>query len=102
MAQRLKTSPVNASPQTRGTSIGTERRRPMQDNSVKSRDFNPMSIAGLSDEARQAVNAAFDAMSAWRMDIANSNEKKTASKSLRKWLQLPVRWDGRSKSWTPP
>jgi hypothetical protein len=49
----------------------------MQDNSVKSRDFNPMSIAGLSDEARQAVNAAFDAMSAWRMDIANSNEKNS-------------------------
>ena len=49
----------------------------MQDNSVKSRDFNPMSIAGLSDEARKAVNAAFDAMSAWRMDIANSNEKNS-------------------------
>jgi hypothetical protein len=49
----------------------------MQDNSVKSRDFNSMSVAGLSDEARQAVNAAFDAMSAWRMDIANSNEKNS-------------------------
>ena len=41
----------------------------MQDSSSKSRDFNPMSVAGLSDEARQAVNAAFDAMSAWRIDI---------------------------------
>jgi hypothetical protein len=49
----------------------------MQDNSTKSRDFNPMSIAGLSDEARQAVNAAFDAMSTWRMDMANSNEKNS-------------------------
>jgi hypothetical protein len=49
----------------------------MQDNSTKARDFNPMSIAGLSDEARQAVNAAFDAMSAWRTDIANSNEKNS-------------------------
>jgi hypothetical protein len=49
----------------------------MQDNSAKFRDFNPMSIAGLSDEARQAVNAAFDAMSAWRIDIANSNEKNS-------------------------
>jgi hypothetical protein len=49
----------------------------MQDNSRKSRDFNPMPIAGLSDEARQAVSAAFDAMSAWRMDIANSNEKNS-------------------------
>jgi hypothetical protein len=47
----------------------------MQDNSANSRNFNPMSVAGLSDVARQAVNAAFDAMSAWRLDIANSNEK---------------------------
>jgi hypothetical protein len=47
----------------------------MQDNSANSRDFNSMSVAGLSDEARQAVNTAFDAMSAWRIDIANSNEK---------------------------
>jgi hypothetical protein len=49
----------------------------MQDNSAKSRHFNPMSIAGLSDEARQAANAAFDAMSAWRTDIANINEKNS-------------------------
>jgi hypothetical protein len=49
----------------------------MQDNWAKSRDFNPMSVTGLSDEARQAVNAAFDAMSAWRIDIANSNEKNS-------------------------
>jgi hypothetical protein len=49
----------------------------MQDNSASSRDFNPMSVAGLSDEARQAVNTAFDAMSAWRIDIANSNEKNS-------------------------
>jgi hypothetical protein len=49
----------------------------MQDNSANSRDFNPMSVTGLSDEARQAVNAAFDAMSAWRIDIANSNEKNS-------------------------
>jgi plasmid stabilization system protein ParE len=47
----------------------------MQDNSANSRNFNPMSVAGLSDEARQAVDAAFDAISAWRLDIANSNEK---------------------------
>jgi TRAP-type C4-dicarboxylate transport system substrate-binding protein len=47
----------------------------MQDNSANSRDFN--SVAGLSDEARQAVNTAFDAMSAWRIDIANSNEKNS-------------------------
>ena len=49
----------------------------MQDNSANSRDFNPMSVAGLSDEARQAVNTAFDAMSAWRIEIANTNEKNS-------------------------
>ena len=30
---------------------------------VTSRDFNPKLAAGLSDEARKAVNAAFAAMS---------------------------------------
>ena len=49
----------------------------MQDNSANFRDFNPMSVAGLSDEAREAVNTAFDAMSAWRVEIANSNEKNS-------------------------
>jgi hypothetical protein len=49
----------------------------MQDNSAKQRNFNPMSVPGLSDEARQAVNAAFDAMSAWRIEMANSNEKNS-------------------------
>src|SRR5262249_3923566 len=75
MARRSKTSP--GSPRSRGTSIRTERRRAMQDNSANSRDFNSMSVAGLSDEARQAVNTAFGAMSAWRIDIANSNEKNS-------------------------
>jgi hypothetical protein len=73
----------------------------MQDNSAKSRDFNPLSIAGLSDEARQAVNAAFDAMSAWRTDIANSNEKNS-EQVIEKMAAAAVRWDGRSKSSTPP
>src|SRR5262249_16060999 len=77
MARRSKTSPGNTSPRPRGTSIRTERRRSMQDNSANSRDFNSMSVAGLSDEARQAVNTGFDAMSAWRIDIANSNEKSS-------------------------
>src|SRR5262245_37746482 len=75
MARRSKTSPGNASPRSRGTSIRTERRWAMQDKSANSRDFNPMSVTGLLDEARQTVDAAFDAMSAWRIDIANSNEK---------------------------
>ena len=73
----------------------------MQDNSVKRRNFNSMSVPGLSDEARQAVNAAFDAMSAWRIDTAKSNEKNS-DKSLRRWLPLLGRSDGRSKSWMPP
>jgi len=49
----------------------------MHDNPAKSRNFNSMSVAGLSDEARQAVNAAFDAMSAWRIETAKSNEKNS-------------------------
>ena len=49
----------------------------MQDDSAKRRNFNSMSVPGLSDEARQAVNAAFDAMSAWCIDTAKSNEKNS-------------------------
>ena len=48
----------------------------MEDNSAKFRNFNSMSVPGLSDETRQAVNAAFDAMSTWRTETAKSNEKK--------------------------
>jgi hypothetical protein len=43
----------------------------------KKRNFNPMSAPGLSDEARKAVNAAFDAMSTWRIETANNNEKNS-------------------------
>ncbi len=39
------------------------------------RNFDPMAVPGLSNEARNAVNAAFDAMSAWRTETANNNEK---------------------------
>src|SRR6516164_8872163 len=75
MARRSKRSLANASPQSGGTLIRSERRRAMHDNSAKPRNFNSMSVPGLSDEARQAVNAAFDAMSAWRIETAKSNEK---------------------------
>ena len=34
-----------------------------------------MSAPGLSNEARQAVNAAFDAMSNWRIETPKNNEK---------------------------
>ena len=42
---------------------------------VKPRDFNPMSVTGLSNEARDGVNAALKAMSTWRSEIADTNEK---------------------------
>ena len=42
---------------------------------VQPRDFSPMAIPGLSNEAREAVNAALRATSAWRNEIADTNEK---------------------------
>ena len=40
-----------------------------------SRNFNPTLAPGLSDEARKAVNAALDAVSTWRTETINNNEK---------------------------
>jgi hypothetical protein len=40
------------------------------------RNFNPMSAPGLSDEARKAVNAAFDAMSTWRIETAKQQREE--------------------------
>ncbi|HXX52807.1 MAG TPA: hypothetical protein VEI98_16225 [Xanthobacteraceae bacterium] len=42
---------------------------------VTSRNFNPTLAPGLSDEARKAVNAAFDAMSTWRTETVHNGEK---------------------------
>jgi hypothetical protein len=39
------------------------------------RNFNPMSVPGLSSKAREAVNDAFDAMSTWRAEVAENSEK---------------------------
>ena len=39
------------------------------------RSFNPASVPGLSNKAREAVNAAFDAMSTWREEVADTSEK---------------------------
>jgi hypothetical protein len=39
------------------------------------RNFDPMSIPGLSHKARDAVNAAFEAMSTWRSEVADNSEK---------------------------
>jgi hypothetical protein len=48
----------------------------IQDSSAKQRNSNPMSVPGLFDEARQAVNAAFDAMSVWRIRIDGANMRE--------------------------
>ena len=39
------------------------------------RSFSPMPIPGLSNKAREAVNAALDAMSNWRNEAAHASEK---------------------------
>jgi hypothetical protein len=39
------------------------------------RSFNPMSVPGLSNDARDSMKAVFDAMSAWRNETADANEK---------------------------
>ena len=44
---------------------------------VDPRNFNQMSTTAFSDEARKAVNAAFEAISSWRTDIINSSEKNS-------------------------
>ena len=41
------------------------------------RNFDPMSAIGLSDEASKAVQAAFDAMSTWRIETAKNSEKNS-------------------------
>lgn len=40
-----------------------------------SRAFNPMNATQVPEETRKALVAAFDAMSAWRSDMAAANEK---------------------------
>jgi len=39
------------------------------------RSFTPISIPGLPNRAREAVNAAFDALSTWRNETAAASEK---------------------------
>ena len=41
----------------------------------KPRDFNPMTVSGLTNDARDEVNAALKAVSTWRNEIAATNEK---------------------------
>src|SRR5262249_3764969 len=42
---------------------------------AKPRDFNPMSVPGLTKEARDGVNTALKALSTWRNEIADTNQK---------------------------
>jgi ribonuclease D len=42
---------------------------------MQPRDFNPMSASGLTKEARDSVNAALKSLSAWRNELAETNEK---------------------------
>src|SRR5262245_45533985 len=42
---------------------------------IAPRSFSPISIPGLSNDAREAVNAALDAMSTWRNETADASEK---------------------------
>jgi len=42
---------------------------------MMNRSFNAMQTPGLPEEARKAVTSAFDAMSAWRAELANASEK---------------------------
>jgi hypothetical protein len=42
---------------------------------AKPRDFNPLSAPALTKEARDGVNAALKSLSAWRNEIADTNQK---------------------------
>jgi hypothetical protein len=42
---------------------------------AEARNFNPISVPGLTNEAREAVNAALKAMSTWRNELVETSEK---------------------------
>src|SRR5215475_3617128 len=48
---------------------------PIRFSEVTPRAFNPVSVPGLSNEGREAVNAALKAMSNWRNETAEASEK---------------------------
>lgn len=43
----------------------------------KPRNFDPMSIPGLSNKTREAVKDVFEAMSDWRDEVADDSERNT-------------------------
>ena len=57
---------------------------------AKPRDFNLTSVPGLTKEAREAINEALKAMSAWRNEIADTSEKN-GKRVIEKGLRLPRR-----------
>ena len=42
---------------------------------AETRNFNPISVPGLTNEAREAVNAALKSMSTWRNELIETSEK---------------------------
>ena len=44
---------------------------------AKPRNFDPMSVSGLSNKAREAVKDVFEAMSDWRTEAAEDSERNT-------------------------
>jgi ribonuclease D len=68
-ADRWRSVPKIREPQAKGTVM------PSDFLEVQPRDFRPKSIPGLTNEARDSVNAALKAMSAWRNEIADTSER---------------------------
>ena len=68
---------------------------------VSPRNFNAAWAPRLSEEARKAVNDAFDAMSAWRIEAAKNNEKNSEH-VIEKLAAAARALVGRSKSSMPP
>jgi len=64
---------------------------------VEPRSFKPVSVPGLTNEAREATNAALKAMSTWRNEMADTSEKN-GKQVIESMAGLPQRWDGQSKS----
>jgi hypothetical protein len=48
-----------------------------RDGEPSARNFDAMSAIGLSEDARRAVNEAFDAMSNWRIETARTSDKNS-------------------------
>src|SRR5499426_2233198 len=79
-AERHEHSAANSAPAAASGSLQSVRGDAAMQNKyaeVTPRNFNPTWAPALSDEARKAVNAAFDAMSTWRIETASNSEKNS-------------------------